>query len=57
MEPILRLHSMSFLRMSFLPRQQLAKNAGKCGIEVEGGKLPTDDWFLNLQILTAGGFQ
>ncbi len=28
-----------------------------CGIEVEGGKVPTKDWFVNLQILTSGGFQ
>jgi hypothetical protein len=24
---------------------------------VEGGKVPTRDWFLNLQILTSGGFR
>ena len=42
---------------NLIPYQRRAKNAGKCGIEVEGGKLPTNDWFLNLQILTSGGFQ
>ena len=42
---------------NLIPYQRRAKNAGKCGIEVEGGKLPTDDWLLNLQILTSGGFQ
>jgi hypothetical protein len=42
---------------NLIPYQRRARNAGKCGIEVEGGKLPTDDWFLNLQILTSGGFQ
>ena len=26
-------------------------------VEVEGGKVPTRDWFLNLQILTSGGFR
>jgi hypothetical protein len=26
-------------------------------VEVEGGTLPTRDWFLNLQILTSGGFR
>ena len=39
-----------------VPYQRRAKNAGKCGIQVQGGKLPTDDWFVNLQILTSGGF-
>jgi len=24
---------------------------------VEGGTVPTRDWFLNLQILTSGGFR
>jgi hypothetical protein len=42
---------------NLIPYQRRANNAGKCGIEVEGGKLPTDDWFCNLQILTSGGFQ
>jgi len=50
------LNSLAIL-YNLIPYQQRAKNAGKCGIQVEGGKLPTDDWFLNLQILTAGGFQ
>jgi hypothetical protein len=26
-------------------------------VEVEGGRVPTADWFLNLQILTSGGFR
>jgi hypothetical protein len=42
---------------NLIPYQRRAKHAGQCGIEVEGGKLPTNDWFLNLQILTSGGFQ
>ncbi len=42
---------------NLVPYQRRAKNAGKCGIEVQGGKLPADDWFGNLQILTSGGFQ
>ncbi len=41
----------------FVPYQRRAKNAGLCGVEAEGGQLPSDDWFLNLQILTSGGFQ
>ena len=42
---------------NFIPYQRRAINAGKCGVQVEGGILPTDDWFLNLQILTSAGFQ
>jgi hypothetical protein len=39
------------------PYQRRAKHGGHCGVEVEGGRLPTRDWFLNVQILTSGGFQ
>jgi len=42
---------------NLIPYQRRALNAGKCGVEVEGGRLPTSDWMLNLQILTAGGYQ
>lgn len=42
---------------NLIPYQRRAINSGKCAIEVEGGKLPTKDWFLNLAILTSGGFQ
>ena len=42
---------------NLIPYQRRAKHAGQCGIEVEGGKVPTRDWFLNLQILTSGGFR
>ncbi len=42
---------------NLVPYQRRAKNAGQCGIEVEGGKLPSENWFLNLQILVSGGFQ
>jgi hypothetical protein len=45
------------LLYNLVPYQCRAKHAGQCGIAVEGGKLPTDDWFLNLRILTAGGLQ
>jgi hypothetical protein len=38
------------------PYQRRALHAGKCGVEVEGGRVPTADWMLNLQILTSGGF-
>jgi hypothetical protein len=39
------------------PYQRRALNAGKCGVEVEGGRVPTSNWMLNLQILTSGGYQ
>jgi hypothetical protein len=42
---------------NLIPYQRRAKHSGYCGVEVEGGTLPTRDWFLNLQILTSGGFQ
>jgi hypothetical protein len=42
---------------NLIPYQRRAKHAGQCGIEVEGGRVPTCDWFLNLQILTSGGFR
>jgi hypothetical protein len=45
------------LLYNFVPYQRRAQNAGKCGIEIEGGSVPTDDWFLNLRIATSGGFQ
>jgi hypothetical protein len=42
---------------NLIPYQRRAKHAGQCGVEVEGGTLPTRDWFLNPQILTSGGFR
>jgi hypothetical protein len=36
--------------------QRRAQHVGQCGVEVGGGRLPTADRFLNLQILTSGGF-
>jgi hypothetical protein len=42
---------------NLIPYQRRAKHAGQCGVDVEGGRLPTADWFLNLQILTSGGFR
>src|SRR6266496_5801145 len=42
---------------NLIPYQRRAQHAGQCGVEVEGGKVPTRDWFLNLQILTSGGLQ
>src|SRR5712691_8016375 len=42
---------------NLIPYQRRALNAGLCGVEVEGGRVPTLDWMLNLQILTSGGFR
>ena len=33
------------------------RRAHRCVVEVEGGRVPTRDWFLNVQILTSGGFR
>jgi hypothetical protein len=45
------------LLYNLVPYQRRATHAGQCGVEVEGGKVPTRDWWLNLQILTSGGFR
>jgi hypothetical protein len=42
---------------NLVPYQCRAQHAGQCGVGVEGRRLPTADWFLNLQILTSGGFR
>jgi hypothetical protein len=42
---------------NLIPYQRRALHARQCGVEVEGGRLPTQDWMLNLQILTSGGYQ
>src|ERR671936_1293383 len=42
---------------NLIPYQRRALHAGKCGVEVEGGRVPTSDWMRNLQILTSGGSQ
>ena len=42
---------------NLIPYQRRAKNAGLCGAQVEGGRVPTTDWMLNLQILTSGGYR
>jgi hypothetical protein len=42
---------------NLIPYQRRALNAGKCGVEVEGGLVPMSDWMLNLQILTSGGYR
>ena len=46
-----------YRKANLVPYQRRAQHAGQCGVEVEGGRVPTADWFLNLQILTSGGFQ
>jgi len=55
-------HQQAFLRglahlYNFVPYQRRAQHASQCGVEVEGGTVPTRDWLLNLQILTSGGFR
>jgi len=55
-------HQQAFLtRLAHLynlvPYQRRAQHAGQCGVAVEGGRVPTADWCLNLQILTSGGFR
>jgi hypothetical protein len=40
---------------NLVPYQRRAQHAGQCGVEVEGERVPTRDWFLNVQILTSGG--
>src|SRR5215813_4668309 len=42
---------------NLIPYQCRAQHAGQCGVQVEGGTVPTRDWFLNVQILTSGGFR
>ena len=42
---------------NLVPYQRRAVHAGQCVVEVEGGRVPTQDWFLNVQILTSGGFR
>jgi hypothetical protein len=42
---------------NFIPYQRRAQHAGQREVEVEGGRVPTADWFLNIQILTPGGFR
>jgi transposase-like protein len=42
---------------NLIPYQRRALNAGQCGVEVEGGRVPTSDWMLHLHILTSGGYQ
>src|SRR5262249_13097564 len=45
------------LLYDLVPYQRRAKHAGHCGVESEGGKVPTRNWFLNLQSLTSGGLR
>jgi hypothetical protein len=42
---------------NLVPYQRRAQHAGQYGVEVEGGTLPTRNWFVNLQILASGGFR
>ncbi len=40
---------------TLIPYQRRAKHAGLCGVQVAGGRVPTSDWMLNVQIVTSGG--
>jgi hypothetical protein len=42
---------------NLIPYQRRAQHASQCGVEVEGERVPTADWMLNLQILTSGGLR
>jgi hypothetical protein len=42
---------------NLIPYQWRAKNAGRYGVQVEGGRVLTSDRMLNLEILTSGGYQ
>jgi hypothetical protein len=42
---------------TLVPSQRRAQHAGPWGVAVEGGRVPTRDWFLTLPILTSGGFR
>jgi hypothetical protein len=42
---------------NLIPYQRRALHAGTCGVGVEGGRVPTSAWMLNLQILTSGGYR
>jgi hypothetical protein len=42
---------------TLVPYQRRAQHAGQCAVAVEGGRVPPQDWLLNLQILTSGGFR
>lgn len=53
--PIAFLKALALLD-NFVPYQRRAVSHGRCGVEVEGGTVPTQDWFLNLRIVTSGGF-
>ena len=42
---------------NLIPSQRRALHGGPCGVEAEGGRVPTHDWMRNLPILTSGGFR
>src|SRR5215813_2926474 len=39
---------------NLVPYQRRAEHAGQCGVEVEGGRVPTAAWIRNLQIRISG---
>jgi hypothetical protein len=42
---------------NLIPYQRRAQHAGQGGVAIEGGTVPPRAWFLNLHILTSGGFR
>jgi hypothetical protein len=42
---------------NLIPSQRRAQHAGQWGVAGEGGRVPTVDCSLNLQLLTSGGFR
>jgi hypothetical protein len=41
---------------NLVPYQRRAQHAGQCGVEVEGGTVPTRDWFLISKSSPQGAF-
>ena len=46
---VITLYSDSQYLIKTMPYQRRAQHAGQCGVEVEGGRVPTAEWFLNLR--------
>ena len=44
-------------RYHLVPYQRRAQHVGQGGVDVDGGQVPTRDWFLNRHILTSGGLR
>jgi hypothetical protein len=42
---------------NLIPSPRRVQHAWQCEVELEGGRVPTHDGFLNVHILTSGGFR